>query len=232
MTLGTAYLQEAHCEVALGDFYKAAEACVKADDDPDIHHRIALAQLCLERHEEAEDGFQRALARSYGTRPEIHVDLSALYLTMGRWEDAVTAVDYALADSSYEERGTALTIRGRACSKLGRLDDALEAYETALKSWPELCLAQHGLGEVHEARDQAELAAQRYSAAVQCDDQALEYRFDLGRVAASLGDLDTARASLEVVAAQAAEGSELGQQARDLLGSLQEQQQEREPGQE
>lgn len=102
----------------------------------------------LEKAAEHQDGQAKALSLYYR---------GAILNRLGRYEQAVTSLDQALAVAS--DLVLAREEKGEALWQLGRKDEAILAWTTALKSNPRLALASNYLAMAATSAGQSETAA-------------------------------------------------------------------------
>jgi Tfp pilus assembly protein PilF len=101
-------------------------------DDPWIHWALAEAYRRKGRFEDAESHLLKALE----IRPDFQqarLNLSALYVEIGRHADAIAQTDLLLDDPTFPVPWKALTNRGWAEYELGQREKARESFESALE---------------------------------------------------------------------------------------------------
>jgi type IV pilus assembly protein PilF len=132
------HLKEGRAGVAITELQKASAL---QPDDAWIHLALAEAYRLKSHNAEAEEHLMRAL----DIDPAFHaakLNLSAIYIQAGRYEDAVKLSEELLADATFPIPWKALTNKGYAYFKLGRNGEARTALGTALEYheqfWPAL----------------------------------------------------------------------------------------------
>jgi len=101
----------------------------------------------------AEKKFKEALQLN-PAYSDVWNNLGALYIDMGRYEEAVTALEKALDNVFYSTAERALTNLGWALHKLGRDVEAKKSLEEAVDIAPGYPIAQKNLGIVLQALDE------------------------------------------------------------------------------
>ena len=132
------HLKEGRAGVAIGELQKADAL---QPDDPWIQLALAEAYRLKVHNAEAEKYLKRALE----LRPSFHdakLNLSAIYIQVGRYEEAVQLSTELLNDATFPIPWKALTNQGYAYYKLGKHQEARAALENALeyheRFWPAL----------------------------------------------------------------------------------------------
>jgi type IV pilus assembly protein PilF len=135
-TVALNHLKEGRAAVAIGELQKADKL---QPNDPWIQLSLAEAYRLKGHNAEAEKYLKSALE----LRPDFHaakLNLSAIYIQVGRFEDAVRLSDELLADATFPIPWKALTNQGYAYFKLGKHAEARATFATALEYhegfWP------------------------------------------------------------------------------------------------
>jgi Tfp pilus assembly protein PilF len=135
-TVALNHLKEGRAGVAIGELQKADAL---QPNDPWIQLSLAEAYRLKAHNAEAEKHLKRALE----LRPSFHaakLNLSAIYIQMGRYDDAVQLSTELLNDATFPIPWKALTNQGYALYKLGKHAEARSALENALeyheRFWP------------------------------------------------------------------------------------------------
>lgn len=214
--LGLSYLQEQNPTLALKDFLLAEQI-----DPADARIQSALAQAyqLKKAFPEAEKHYLRSLAL---TRNDPHVEnnLAALYLDMGRWEDAIRLFRKAAANLLFTHPEVALSGAGFGHFQLGQYPQAITAYEQALAHNPRYSLGRLRLGEALFAIDQPEKAIVEFRRALVLAPDFVQAHYKLGLAYMQLRKRDEAlRAFREVV--RLAPDDEPGTSAKEYIRILQ-----------
>jgi tetratricopeptide (TPR) repeat protein len=113
-----------------------------------LHHRAeVLAELgealkFQERFEQAEQAFRESLRLESG-REQTRLRLGRLLYARGRVEECLSLLEAGPAKSS-----TSCELRGKACQRLGRMEEARRHFDAALKLDPNSAEACYGLSVV------------------------------------------------------------------------------------
>jgi Tfp pilus assembly protein PilF len=184
--IGVDHLKNGRTEMGLREFLAAATL---APRNAQYQHAVALAYLQKEHYVEAEKHMQRALELA----PEYHdarFNLSGLLLGLGRFEEGRVQAERLYADPTFPEPWRALSNRGWAEYKLGRVEEARATFALTRKFnpvyWPALLnlgILESEQGRRPEAIQLFEaVLAQRPGAAAEA-----EVNFRLGEIYVSLG---------------------------------------------
>ncbi len=149
------------------------EECI-AHCDPRGEDRLAGYCDLLDLTEVAEDCLRRALTAADGQPPHmLYNTLGAISLLRGESEDALAwnekALEVAREQAPLHSQNILAGI-GRAHARLGRMDEAVQAWRAGLEVEEldanlHLCLAELHLrkGEIDEARERAEIATRAFA---------------------------------------------------------------------
>jgi Tfp pilus assembly protein PilF len=142
--LATSMLMEGE----LGDALREARQSVEVD--PRCWDcRLALGTVYAARSEfrQAEEELKKVLAHD-PTNPFALNTLAAVYLNLGRPDEAETLAQRAAENENYEGRHLAYYNVGWAFLQQRKYSDALGAFSRALREAPQMCLAHFRIGEV------------------------------------------------------------------------------------
>jgi Tfp pilus assembly protein PilF len=189
--------------------------------DPWIHWAIAEAYRRKGRLDESEHHLLTALE----IRPDFQqalLNLSALYVELGRYDEAIELTDQLLDDPTFPVPWKALTNRGWAEYELGQRRNARDSFETALeyneKHWRSF-LALGILDE--EAGDRIE-ALEQFEQVIALEPGPLaeaEANYRIGEIYISLGNRTRAVQHLTAATAKEPNG-QWGKRSEDYLRRL------------
>jgi type IV pilus assembly protein PilF len=217
--LGVDYLQGGNSAMAVREL-QAALALDEAQ--PRVHHAIAEAFRVTGRLPDCEAHLQRALALQpafQGAR----LSLSALYIQMDRYEDAIRESQVLASDPTFAAPWRALTNVGWAQYKLGRKDEARATLTQALAMrhdyWPALL----NLG-ILESQDGHRAAAIDSFAKVLATNPGAsaeaETNYRLAEIYVAMGERDRALSHLSTVIERQPQG-EWGKRSQEYRKLLQ-----------
>jgi Tfp pilus assembly protein PilF len=189
--------------------------------DPWIHWAIAEAYRQKGRLDDAESHLLTALE----IRPDFQqarLNLSALYVELGRYDEAIALTDLLLDDPTFPVPWKALTNRGWAEYELGQRKNARKSFEAALeyneKHWRSF-LALGILDE--EAGDRIE-ALEQFEQVIALEPGPLaeaEANYRIGEIYISLGNRKRAVQHLTAATAKEPNG-QWGKRSEDYLRRL------------
>ncbi len=139
---------------------KAYEKCLEIRPDfTEAHNNLGTIYQELNELDKAEAEFQKAvLDKLYPTRELPYYNLARLYLIQGRLDPAYENVQNALRIRP--RLGMAHNLKGMILERMGKTEEAVEAYEQAVKAVPDdvqfnfnLGAAYVKAGETAKARD-------------------------------------------------------------------------------
>lgn len=120
--------------------------------DPEIQSGLAQAYWVKQAHALAEEHFKRAIKLSDGD-PKYYNNLAALYLSMERYDDAISAFQTAAENLLFDRPEMAWTGVGMANTQKQDYPAALRAYQKAMAINPNYYLAPFRLGELYYNQD-------------------------------------------------------------------------------
>jgi Tfp pilus assembly protein PilF len=188
--LGLDHLSQGRSAMALKEFMSSLEL---NPDDPWTHYSIAEAYRRKGRTAEAEQHLLRALE----LKPDLQaarLNLSALYVQMQRFDDAIAQCQMLLADPTFPAPWRALTNLGWAQSQLGRPTEARQSFEAALEYrdyWP----AALNLGILDAQEGQSLQALERFEQVLALEPgeaAAAEANYRIAELLIAIGDRDRA----------------------------------------
>ena len=216
--LAVNHLKEGRTGIAIRELL-AAQAL--EPEDPWIQLALAEAYRLKAHTGESEKHLKRALE----LRPDLHaakLNLSALYIQVGRYEEAIQMSKELLADATFPAPWKALTNQGYALYKLERRAEAREILEQALEYhasfWParlDLAILDQDEGRQLEALEGLEaVLAQKPGSIARA-----EVNYRMATIYISLGNRTKAMHHL-TVAAETRPSGEWGKRSADYLKRL------------
>lgn len=144
MALARIQLAEGNPDAALGSLFRAEQS---EGERPTVHCRIGQVYLKLDRLDDAERGFAKALERD-SAHAEAQLGMARVLLARGEVD---RAVDHALnAVECNRQLAAGHYWLGRALVAAGRPDSAAAAFETLLQLRPGFVTARKELADVLE----------------------------------------------------------------------------------
>ncbi len=196
--MGVDYLKSGNSAMALREL----QAALAVDEKlPRAHHAMAEAYRLTGRTAEAEKHLARALA----LQPDFQgarLSLSALYIQMERFEDAIRESRILVDDPTFPAPWRALNNAGWAEHRLGRSADARKSLVMALDMKPNYWPALLNLGILESKENRRAEAIERFTqvlAARPGPSAEAEANYRMAEVYVSLGDRDRAISHLSTV---------------------------------
>jgi Tfp pilus assembly protein PilF len=213
--LGSSALAENNPTVALQEFLLAEKADRR---DPDIQAGLARAYMQKRAYDLAEGHLLKAIALTDGA-PQHYNDLGALYLSMERYDDAITAFRKAADNLLFAASERAWAGIGVAFFYKQDYAAAERAYRKALEHNPRYAQAMFRLGELYYNQDRSVEAMESFNRATIMDVRYIEAHYWLGLAAMKARDIPRARqAFAETI--RLAPDSEQARLARGYLNTL------------
>jgi tetratricopeptide (TPR) repeat protein len=144
------------------------------------------------KFDKAVDHFSRAL-RQHPADPAARFGLGWAYHSKGWYEEALKQYETAAKRSADTLRAAQFN-SGEIYQRLKRQDDAMAAYQAALRVNPNAADANYNLGFIHAERGQHERALELYKKAAQHDPKSTGAAYNAALMAERLGRRDEARA--------------------------------------
>lgn len=151
--LGKASLSEGNPEQALAELSKSWEL---NDKDPVTAHYLGLAYWAKARLLQdtnmmvtAEEYMKKSLDMD-DSQPDWRNNLCALYIDLGRYEEARRECQAALEDPAYRTPERALNNIGKSYIEQGKYAEALEHLNKALRVQPRSCQVLWNKGDAHK----------------------------------------------------------------------------------
>ncbi len=201
------HVRNGQIEMALRE-YLAAAALEPAN--PDYQLAVGLTYVRKQRYPEAEQHLRRALEIA----PDFHdarFNLSTLLIGVGRFEEARVEAERLYDDPTFPAPWRALSNRGWAEYKLGRVDDARETFALTRKFNPTYWPALLNLGILESEQGRRPEAIQLFEAVIAQRpppnaEVESEANFRLGEIYVSLGKRNRAVGYLTAAVVKAPSG--------------------------
>ena len=191
--LGDNLLHDGDAQQAMKEYMQS----IDAEEVPEAHNGLGLIYaFSLGRPEDGEREFKRALEM----KPEFseaRTNLGALYISRGRFAEAIPLLEKAARDPLYTSRVLAQSNLGWALYKVGQADKGVGEIRAALQVAPKYCKGWRQLGTIYAEQgrlDDASSAFGRY--AEECPDVP-DAHLQSGKVLARLSKAPQARAAFE-----------------------------------
>ncbi len=176
--------------------------------NPRIHHGLGAAYLRKDRIEEAEEHLLRALE----IRPDYQdarFNLSSLYLLVGRYEDSIAQSEILYDDPTFVAPWRAITNRGWAIYKLGRVAEGRRDLERSLEFRPGYWPTLLNLGILEAEQGRKREAVRFYTRVLELEpgpSAEAEVNYRLGEIFVSLGKRERAVGHLTTAVMKAPSG--------------------------
>jgi type IV pilus assembly protein PilF len=205
--IGADHIRSGQYEMALREYLAAVSL---QPLNPDYQLATGLAYVRKQRFREAEAHMRRALEIA-PTFHDARFNLSTLMIGVGRYEDARVEAQRLYDDPTYPAPWRALSNRGWAEYKLGRVADARETFALARKFNPTYWPALLNLGILESEQGRRPEAIQLFEALVSQRpppnaELAAEANFRLGEIYVSLGKPNRAAEYLTAAVMKAPSG--------------------------
>ncbi len=214
-TLGLSYLREPNPSLALKEFLRATEL---DSENPAIHDGLGQAYMLKKAFPESEKHFLQAIKISRG-EPRYQNNLAALYLEMGRYDDAILYFGKSGNNLLFTSPDLSFVGVGYAHFQKGNYLEAAAAYKKALGHNPQSARARMRLGEAYYALDKTEMAVTELLEALRLAPSYAEAHYKLALAYVKLRKIGQAKASFTEVVGLAPD-SELARLSRDYLKIL------------
>ena len=210
--LGASALGENNPTMALQEFLAAEKA---APRDAEIQDGLAQAYLQKRAYDLAEKHYRKAIDLSHGA-PQYYNNLGALYLTMGRYDDAIPVFRKAAENLLFATPEVAWTGIGLAYFQKHDYVAAERYYRKARELNPRYTQALFRLGELYYGQDRPVEAVEALSRAVELNPRFVEGHYWLGLAAMKARDNNRARRAFQETI-KLAPDSEQARLARNYL---------------
>jgi type IV pilus biogenesis/stability protein PilW len=215
---GIEYMRQGKIAIAVRELRSAMQISPR---DPWIHWAIAEAYRRSGRLDDAESHLLTALE----IRPnfqQARLNLSALYVQVGYYDAAIEHANLLLDDPTFPVPWKALTNRGWAEYKLGRIEAARSSFESALEYDETHWRSVLALGILDAEAGHRIEAVEQFERVVELEPGALaeaEANYRIGQIYVSLGDRVRAVRYLTAAAAKKPNGK-WGKRSEDYLRRL------------
>ena len=211
------HLREGRVALSIRELQAAEQV---TPDDPWVQLALGEAYRVRGKEEEAERHLRRAISLRPGFQPAL-LNLSALYIQLERYEEAVSISDGLLDNATFPVPWKALTNRGYALMKMGRPDEARESLLGALEYhesyWPailDIAILDSEQGRNLEALRGLERVLELDPGSLPVS----EAHYRMALIYISLGNRDRAVHHLEIAAQPS--GGQWGKRSQDYLQRL------------
>gem|GEM_PF-629073 len=217
-SLGLANLQEGRVALAIRELRAAAKL---NPYDPWIRLALAESYRLKGFFSYAEAELQSALDDAPGFQ-NARLTLSALYIQMERYEDAIQQAALLIQDPTFPDPWTALTNQGYAQMKLGRHQEARRSLELALDYEPSYWRATLNLGILEAEQGRRLEALRRFEEVLEAETGPMvraEVNYRMAQIYLALGEREQAVAHLAATRATSPKGP-WGKRSEDTLRRL------------
>ena len=191
--LGDNLLHDGDAQQAMKEYIQS----IDAEETPEAHNGLGLIYAwSLGRQQEGEKEFQRALVLK-PDYSEALTNLGALYISRGRFAEAIPLLDKSARDPLYRSRVLAQSNLGWALYKTGQGERGISEIRGALAVAPKYCLGWRQLGTIYSDQGKLEEAREAFERYVtECPDVA-DAHLQSGKVLARQSKAVQARAQFE-----------------------------------
>jgi Tfp pilus assembly protein PilF len=193
--LGVSSLNEQNPTGALKEFLEAEKYDKK---DPEIQAGLAQAYWLKQAHDLAEKHFLKAIKVS-NEDPKYYNNLGALYLSMKRYDDAISAFRTAADNLLFDRSEVAWTGIGMANYEKQDYAAAQHAYQKALELNPGYYPASFRLGELYYNQDRPAESLDMFSHTVKLAPGLVDAHYWQGLLYMKMKEADKARKSFREV---------------------------------
>ena len=210
--LGVTALNEQNPTEALKEFLLAEKY---DDEDPEIQAGLAQAYWQKKAFDLSEKHFLQAIEIS-DNDPKYYNNLGALYLSMERYDDAITAFRTAADNLLFDRSEIAWTGIGLAYFHKQDYPAAQRAYEKAMELNPSYQVPLFRLGELYYSQDRPVEALDMFTRSVELEPGFFPGFYWQGLVFMKIRDTEEAKKSFQEVI-RLAPGSELARLSENYL---------------
>ena len=192
--LGTNMLNAGDAQGALREYLDAVE---NDPDLPDTHNGLGLIYAySFGRPDDAQKEFQKALQLKPDFS-EARTNLGALYISRGRFAEAVPLLEKSAADPIYKDRVIAQTDLGWALYKTGAAERGIRELKGALSLAPKFCIGWRQLGTIHAELNQLEDARAAFARYTEACPQVADAHLQSGKLLVRLARAQEAQGEFQ-----------------------------------
>lgn len=215
--LGVQAQQNGSMQEALSEYQKSLEL---DPDYPEAHNAIGvLLHNVFNRPAEAAEHYNKAL-EVRPTYSEARANLANVYMSQGRYDDAIKLYEQVLNDMLYPTPYFAQGNMGWAFYKKGDTARAVESIKTALTLNPGFCLGYMNLGIIYSETGKTEEACRQFGRYRESCPEVADAYLREGVCQAKLGRVEEARQSFTTCEAKAEKQVALKDECRSLREHL------------
>ncbi len=192
--LGTNLLNAGDAQGALKEYREAVE---NDPDLPDTHNGLGLIYAySFGQPDEGQREFQQAL-KLKPDFSEARTNLGALYISRGRFAEAVPLLEASAADTLYKNRVIAQTDLGWALYKTGASERGIRELKGALALAPKFCIGWRQLGSIYAEENQLEDARAAFAHYAESCPEVADSHLQSGKVLVRLSRASDAQAEFK-----------------------------------
>ncbi len=191
--LGTNLLNAGDAQGALKEYREAVD---NDPELPDTHNGLGLIYAySFGRPDEAQKEFLQALQLKPDFS-EARTNLGALYISRGRFAEAIPLLEKSAADPLYKDRVIAQTDLGWALYKNGAAERGIRELKGALAIAPKFCIGWRQLGTIHAEQNQLEEARAAFGRYAESCPEVADAHLQSGKLLVRLSRAQDAQAEL------------------------------------
>jgi tetratricopeptide (TPR) repeat protein len=184
--------KQLHSEGRLDEAVAEYKEASKLDpENPWIFNALGLAQTEARDFKEAEKAFRQALKLN-AELTDVHNNLGVLYSEMGEKEKAFEEFTTVVRNPSYPTPEKALFNMGALYFREQNYELAQMYYRRAVEKSPKFAMGYRGLGEVHLALNEPEMAFDNFEKALELSPNDLPSLYEMARLHDQRGDTEKA----------------------------------------
>ncbi len=181
-----------HSEGKLNEAIAEYEGATKLDpENPWIINALGLAMTAARDFNGAEKAFRQALELNTDLT-DVHNNLGVLYSEMGQKEKAFAEFTIVVRDPSYPTPEMALFNMGNLYFRDQNYELAMMYYQRSVEKKPKFAMGYRGLGEIHLALGEPEIAFDRFEQALEQSQYDIPSLYELARLYEGQGDTEKA----------------------------------------